>query len=374
MPLKLVTRPGGATIYVRGSVRGCRIFESTGTTDPKQAEAFRAKREAELWERSVYGAKAVVTFSHAAAAFAKERSMSERDEIRLKKLVLHFGRSKLHEIGQDALPAAYRACLKAGIDASPAAKLRGVLAPLRAVMEFAATNRWCERPAFRAPKQPKVITSYLRPAQATALVQAAAPHLRPLLVFLLGTGCRLSEALELQWSSVDLRGARAVVWQKQGDQRDVDLPPVVVAALAALPDRSGPVFRPKRRGPAPRKPGQAESYADNGRSYGGQIKTAWATACRKAGLPGHWHEWVDGKDRAQKAWRSDFTPHDCRHTWATWHYCVHRDLLRLKMDGGWSTVSMVERYAKKMPDAYRDEAASWWVGGAVLVQPSSAIA
>ena len=43
------------------------------------------------------------------------------------------------------------------------------------------------------------------------------------------------------------------------------------------------------------------------------------------------------------------TPHDLRHTWASWHYAVYRDLLKLNVDGGWSSVLLVERYAHLLP-------------------------
>lgn len=56
----------------------------------------------------------------------------------------------------------------------------------------------------------------------------------------------------------------------------------------------------------------------------------------------------------------DATPHDLRHTWASWHYCLHRDILALKEDGGWATMEIVARHAKKMPDAYREEIRAWW--------------
>jgi integrase len=59
---------------------------------------------------------------------------------------------------------------------------------------------------------------------------------------------------------------------------------------------------------------------------GGQIKTAFKAACRRAGI-------------------SDFTPHDCRHSWATWHYAQNRDLVGLMHLGGWSSERMVLRYA-----------------------------
>ena len=39
-----------------------------------------------------------------------------------------------------------------------------------------------------------------------------------------------------------------------------------------------------------------------------------------------------------------FHPHDCRHTWATWHYVANRNIGALQRLGGWKTVSMVMRY------------------------------
>jgi integrase len=90
---------------------------------------------------------------------------------------------------------------------------------------------------------------------------------------------------------------------------------------SALPDRRGEVFR--HRG--------GRAYEDHGRAYGGQIKTAWRGALRRAGLA------------------PELTPHDLRHTWASWHYALHRDLLALKIEGGWSSVALVERYAHLLP-------------------------
>jgi len=46
--------------------------------------------------------------------------------------------------------------------------------------------------------------------------------------------------------------------------------------------------------------------------------------------------------------------HDLRHTWATWHYAEHRDLIRLQRLGGWKTLSMVTRYAHQSSDADRE--------------------
>ena len=69
-------------------------------------------------------------------------------------------------------------------------------------------------------------------------------------------------------------------------------------------------------------------------AYGGQIKKGWRGAIRRAHLD------------------PELTPHDLRHTWASWHYAVHRDLLALKFEGGWSSVGLVERYAHLLPKGH----------------------
>ncbi len=105
----------------------------------------------------------------------------------------------------------------------------------------------------------------------------ATEHIQPLLIFLIGTGVRMSEAFELDWQQVDLHGAQVVVWQKQDNEHHIDLPPVVIAALSRLPDRTGRVFRPVRsRRPAGAQRGKTigDACMDTGQLGGGQIKAA----------------------------------------------------------------------------------------------------
>lgn len=58
----------------------------------------------------------------------------------------------------------------------------------------------------------------------------------------------------------------------------------------------------------------------------------------------------------------EHTPHDTRHTWASWHYEVHRHLLRLRDEGGWGTARMVERYAHRRPGLRAEAVRAWWAG------------
>jgi integrase len=85
---------------------------------------------------------------------------------------------------------------------------------------------------------------------------------------------------------------------------------------------------------------------DDGRAYarpkraddtsaGTRIKTSFRAACRRAGI-------------------EDFRPHDCRHTWATWHYAANRNLGALMRLGGSKSARMVLRYAHVNVDEFAD--------------------
>lgn len=316
MPLRIVKR--GRVLYVRGTVRGQGIFETTGTADPKKAALYRAKREAELYEGAVLGARAVVSFQRAALAFLEHEPRSEATEFYIGRLVDHFGATPVAKIEQAEADAAVVAIV--GAEAAPATKVRGVYTPLCTVLNFAAKRKWRDKPQFDKPRPPKGKTRWLTPAEALALTAAAAPHLKPLLLFVLCTGARLAEALDLRWGDVDLPAARVVFRDtKAGNDRIASLPAAALVMLANLPHRAGAVFRRD----------DGEEYIDRERKAGGQIKTAFHTAVRRAGI-------------------ARCTPHDLRHTWATWFYGITKDLLLLKDEGGWATTRMCERYAHLM--------------------------
>jgi integrase len=229
--------------------------------------------------------------------------------------------------------------------ASPATVRRGIIVPIRAILMHAHRRGWCGRPIFEIPRQPAGRTRYLLPAEAERLIAAAAPHLRPLFVMLLCTGARLAEALELEWREVDLHGRRVTFWTKGNPRRRrvVELPLRAVTVLFAQPHREGRVFRWETKPSIGGRVLRSSAYADNGREYGGQIKRGWAGALRRSGL-------------------ADLSPHDLRHTWATWHYAIHRDPLKLKVDGQWSSVALVERYAHLMPEGHGDDIRAFWQG------------
>src|SRR5216683_1278080 len=228
MSLTIFRRRPGGTCYVRGTVGAnpeIRVYEATGTADAKLAKLYRAKREAQLYEASLYGPRAVVSFEQAALSYLEFEERSERTKFDIARVVDHFDRfgvSLLRHIDKDA---------------APATKRRAVYAPLTAILNHAHARGWCETPRFQMPSLPRGKTRWLTPAEALRLVEAAAPHLRPLLLFILCTGARLSEALYLDWADVDLPAAKAVfrdVKARTGREHDraAALPEAAVLLLA----------------------------------------------------------------------------------------------------------------------------------------------
>ena len=99
MPLRLVRRLKSPYWIIRGTLRGIRVEESTGTDNKKVAEEIRAKREAEILDQSIYGRRATATFAEAALSYL-ENGGNKRF---LDKVIWYFGTTPLAKIDQDAI-------------------------------------------------------------------------------------------------------------------------------------------------------------------------------------------------------------------------------------------------------------------------------
>ena len=362
MPLRVTRRPDTGALTIEGRVAGIRVRRRAGSDDPRLAREEAALLEAQLLRDGWHGRRpGAVGFAQAVLSYLDFQERGDPERKRLGRLLRHLGDVPLSSITQERVDAA-RAVLRP--NPAPSTVLREVLTPLRAVLAHAAERGWCEAPRLKAPRQPTGRTLFLLPEEVSSLRDSAAPHLRPLIVFLACTGARMGEAMALDWRSVDLAGGRArfeADTTKGRKLRVAQLPPAAVAALAALEHREGRVFRTHFGGDFAEGEGAA------------RVGTAWATACRKAGLPGDLVEVarpqrMTGKPRM--AFRPVHTPHVLRHTWASWHYAVHRDLLLLKAEGGWASVGQVERYAHLMPEgqeqAVRAFRGEWTAGHEVV--------
>lgn len=304
MPLKLYPRPNGI-YHIRGTVQGERYDQSARTRDRAEAEAIRANLESEAFKRAVYGAAAVATFAQAAYGYMKAGGEAEH----LPPLIAKLGARRLVDINQAAISE-----IVEGRTVKPSTLIRQVYTPLLAVLNFASEQGLCPKPSIRKPKIKTGRTDYLTPADAEAWIAALPPYLARLFTFYLGTGCRASEALALDWQDVSPEAERVVLWRTKADYpRGIDLPKRV---RKALPKRAkGSVF--------------LNSRGD-----------AW-----------HGYDAINlmfRKIRDQKAKAGvDLPPVHChllRHTWATWAYACTRDLTFVMQQGGWRSLSILSRY------------------------------
>jgi site-specific recombinase XerD len=331
MPLRVTRRTDrGNALTIDGTINGKRVQRraSTDNFDLAQEEAalLEARLLREIWHGPKKGSR---TLSEAVISYIDADPRSPGTRQRLRRILEAFDNDPaLGTIDQDTVIRLKGQLLRPG--AKPATVLREITGPLRAVLTHAAARRWCDPPIFAMTKMVEGRTRCMSPAEAQRLIDAAAPHLQPLLIFLFCTGCRLSETLQLDWE--DVRGNVAIIWgdsTKSGRRRNVDLVLRAVATLQGIPGNSG-------KGHVFLKPDGKPYPVTRSRGYGGQVKTGWDGAIRRAGLD------------------PDLTPHDARHTWASWCYCLDPDPLKLMYMGGWSSLKLVERYAHLVGSEHRE--------------------
>jgi integrase/recombinase XerD len=122
MSLELIKRPPSANWYLRGSVRGLHVFESTRTSDDEAAETIRIIRERELVDESIFGKKVSATFEKAAEAYLAGGGSARF----LAKLTDVLGTKLLKNITQNDLDAVAR---KLHPDAAPETRNRQCYTP-----------------------------------------------------------------------------------------------------------------------------------------------------------------------------------------------------------------------------------------------------
>jgi integrase len=155
---------------------------------------------------------------------------------------------------------------------------------------------------------------FLVPDEEAQLLAAAREPLRSIILAGIHAGLRIeSEALTLAPVDVDFRTGLLTVqsaYAKSGRTRRVPMNATLRAALAPLKEQAT----------------GATIFAQRDGSPYRSIRTAFQTACRRAGLKG-------------------VTPHVLRHTFASRLVMAGVDLRTVQELGGWSSLDLVQRYA-----------------------------
>lgn len=301
----------GDTYWIDVTINGNRIRESLKTDDPKQAKELHDIRRAELWRTRLLKERPKKTFSDACKRWLLERSHKRSlrdDKDKIKTLEPQLGNKLLSDIDRDTVEAAMPQ------DVKPATRNR-YRALVRAILRAAEREwDWLDKaPAMRVEAEPKRRVAFLTREQAEALIAALPEKYRCPVRFALLTGLRKANVFGLRWENINLERGMAIVHAdeaKAGERILVPLNAQAKAMLEAMPEpRQGLVFNcPSRVSPS-----------------------VWESACKAAGVP-----WLRF--------------HDLRHTWASWHAMAGTPMSTLMELGGWSTPSIVRKYAHLSPE------------------------
>lgn len=338
MPLTVYARPDrpGGTLQISGVVqlpngRTIQIRRSAGTTSRRLATEAAAALEAQILRDAYHGERrGARSYAEALAEWLSAAPRAPQEQWRHRRVHAAIGPDvTLADINQELVNRVRRQLLSP--DAKASTIIRQVISPIRTIVLYAADQGWCDRPRFVKPRQPKGRTLFLLPGEAERAHDAfQTPQLQAYFLTGIDTGARSSEVLDAEWADVDLTGARInfVHTKNYAPRMGVPLSPRTVAALAALPYRDGKLIHSRH--------GEGYSIGPPG-ARAARLSGVFRRAIEAAGLSGA------------------ITPHVLRHTWASWHYAQHRDLLRLQADGGWADISQVVRYAHLMPAGFEAE-------------------
>lgn len=292
----------GKIYWLKISVNGQTIRQSTGTENERQAQEIhdniksRAKRE-----KGYYLEDALVLW-------LETKKRSDKDKSNLRVFIKHYPDRLLSQVnGHDILDAFQHQ--------SPAHYNR-IISIVNAAIKLAVRRKWCE--PIHIPKRDinNKRMRFLSRQEWQKLQQELPEHLLSLATFAISTGLRKSNVFGLKWESVDLD--RAVAWVDATEAKGKK------AIAIPLSDTALEVLKAQK--------GKHKEYVF---TYSGEpIKDyglSWGKALKRAGI-------------------ENFTWHDLRHTWASWHVMAGTPLSVLKELGGWASMDMVLRYAHLSPE------------------------
>lgn len=248
--LRLYSRKDSPNWWIRGTVRGISVYETTGTAERDAAEIILTIRAKEVLDESIFGKKLTVTFDSAAESYLRSGGSPRF----LKSLREYFGSTPLRGLRQSDLDAAGT---KLFPDVAPETCNRQCYTPFIAVWNHAVGNDWADVRQWRRPRKAKGTTqrqvskrSGNRPVdyeRAARFIAEMSPAPAMVMTALFYTGMRPVELLTLERDDVDLKGRWLIIRSsKTGEPRGVPMHEFVVPLFNALVqrnDRNPHVFR-----------------------------------------------------------------------------------------------------------------------------------
>jgi integrase len=237
--LKLIP-PGkrGPHYIIRGRRGGHLIERSTGTSNIKEARQRLRELEEAVGDTPKLGQ---ITFAEAARRYVEFRNPSVVDRQRLEKVVSVLGSRRLRDVTAGDL---HDMASRLGEGNAAATRNRNLLRPAITVLHYAAQAGLCGYLRVKTFKEARPKTRALDAATALALVAAAEPGPKRLLVtWLFYQGTRISDTLRVKWDDIDIEAGTVRIHVSKTDTvRVFPLHDVVRRELATVPRVSERVF------------------------------------------------------------------------------------------------------------------------------------
>lgn len=314
--MSLYLREGSPFWQYDFTVNGIRFRGSTGETGKRQAA--KVEDDHKQSARRQGARKKEWTMQTLCEVYWGERGRDRKTSAtilgQLAALRRHIGKDRKLSTITNATVMDYKARRRGDRTPKPLDKqsVNRELTLLRAAMNHVANLHGVAIPELAWGKlffdEPPPRQRYLTFEEWDALLQAAHPSIRPILICAVTTGLRKRNILDLDWRQVRLSAKRIALTVKGGQIHEVRITPYLAAALSVLPDRKGKVFDTTN------------------------FEKRWRAAVRGAKL-------------------DDLRFHDLRHTFASWARQNGADIADVKEALGHSDVNMTMRYAHIKPDA-----------------------
>lgn len=311
--MSLYRHPKSAYWWVRFTIGGREVRQSTGTLVRKDAEEFEHKLRAAYWRQAHLGEEHR-TWKEARERWIRERAGKrsiERDERIFREY------RELDPVGlRDFTTSMLEELRIARALVVSESTVNREFALIRSVLNRAAkvwSPRWIEHaPAVPMAQLEQADPRWLTRPQVLELVKLLPAHTADMVRVAVGTGLRRGNITGLTWDRVDLKARTVYVPPSEAKGKRGFVVPLNDEVVAVLKRWRGKhetnvfVFR--------RKP-----------VY--QVATrAWREAVKALGMEG-------------------LRFHDLRHTWASWQAQAGTPAYALRELGGWATDAMVRRYA-----------------------------
>ncbi|MDE2165918.1 MAG: site-specific integrase [Alphaproteobacteria bacterium] len=333
--------------FIEFQYLGQTVRQSSGTPSKATAKALEQRLRREIQDRVAAGKLPTILFGDAIDRyFDTVLSPRGKDKVRAKdiyvldKLRARFGAETPLDAITSADIARYRDELVTKHKLAPSTANREI-SYMRAIINRAANDWNISTAPFRVKmfREPPGRVRWLTPAEEKRLLDECSFHLRPIVTFLMDTGCRKDEALSLMWRDVTFEKGRARIRieadrTKNATATGKAVPKRTTRLLRALyknrPEGADHVFLfvPKtKKGKTPRPTRPL-----------GNIQIGFKAACRRAKI-------------------EDFNIHDLRHHYASRLVQRGVPIQRVQRLLGHKSMRMTERYAHLAPSDLDDAVA-----------------